>query len=195
MLKRTFDILCSFVALCFISPLLLLVTLAIILSEGWPAFYSQARVGLGGKTFKLYKFRTMKVNIGGPPLTAAKDPRVTSIGRLLRRYKLDELPQLYNILVGEMSFVGPRPEVPRYVSLYQQEYSRILSIRPGLTDPASIFFKNESLLLKQEDPEKFYIETILPRKLQKNLEYVENRTLLGDIALIFKTLGAILGRS
>lgn len=191
MLKRALDIIIAVPALFILSLPLLMIAGAIVATDGRPAIFTQARVGRFGKPFTLYKFRTMHPDGRGLELTSRNDGRITAIGGWLRRRKLDELPQLFNILKGEMSFVGPRPEVPKYVAIYPREYERILTVRPGLTDAASIEFKNESLFLESTDPERIYIEQILPRKLELNLEYVNDHSLGGDLRLIFRTLAAL----
>ena len=194
MIKRIFDLLSSLVGLIILSPLLMLISLLIIIDSKGNAFYSQKRVGRKGNQFNLLKFRTMKQNsdIKGL-LTIGKDSRITRIGHYLRKSKLDEIPQLINIIRGDMSVVGPRPETPNYVELYTEEQQKVLNVRPGLTDYASLEFINESeTLAKHDDPEKAYIETIMPQKLSLNLQYIRDQSLLIDIKIIFKTLLRIL---
>ena len=194
MIKRIFDLLSSLMGLIILSPLLMLISLLIIIDSKGSAFYSQKRVGRKGKQFNLLKFRTMNQNsdIKGL-LTIGNDLRITRIGHYLRKSKLDEIPQLINIIRGEMSVVGPRPETPNYVELYTEEQQKVLNVRPGLTDYASLEFINESeTLAKHEYPEKAYIETIMPQKLSLNLQYIRDQSLLLDIKIIFKTLLRIL---
>ncbi len=194
-LKRAFDLTCAALGLAVLSPVLLVVALLVRLSSPGPVLFRQERVGLGGETFEILKFRTMYVGAErrGPQLTIGADPRVTPVGEVLRAWKLDELPQLINVVRGEMSLVGPRPEVPRYVALYTPAQRRVLSVRPGITDPASVAFRSESELMAQhEDPEELYVETIMPEKLRLNLEYLEGRTLLSDVGVILGTLLAVI---
>lgn len=190
--KRLFDILSSLVGLVLLLPLFFIVSLLIKLDSHGPIFFRQIRVGKNGVTFRIFKFRTMSADAEtrGLQVTTSADQRITRIGGILRKYKIDELPQLINVLTGEMSLVGPRPEVPQYVAHYPSETKEIvLSVSPGITDNASIQFRNENELLEgKSDPEKYYIETILPKKLDMYVDYVQNRTFLNDIKLIFKTL-------
>jgi lipopolysaccharide/colanic/teichoic acid biosynthesis glycosyltransferase len=196
MLKRQFDIVVSLTGLTLLSPVFVIMAFLITL-DGGPAFYRGERIGKNGKAFEIYKFRTMIPNaekIGGSS-TAADDVRITRVGKFLRTYKLDELPQLINVLKGEMSFVGPRPQVAWAVALYTQEQRELLSVRPGITDFASIKFNNEGDLLKgSADPDKDYLERIAPEKLRLGLEYVKNRSLWLDIRLIFGTLKAVFAK-
>jgi len=160
-----------------------------------PVIYKQVRVGKNNKDFKIFKFRTMVVNADKLGLLSVgdRDPRITQIGYYLRKFKLDELPQLANVLIGDMSFVGPRPEVRKYVNFYNQEQMQVFKVRPGITDLASIEFRNESeLLSNQEDPDSYYINVIMPKKLQINLHYLKERTLFKDIGVILKTFLAII---
>lgn len=184
--------LASSVALVLLSPLLIGVAVAVRSTSTGPVLYRQVRVGRGDSRFQILKFRTMSVTEQGPLITAHADPRVTPVGAWLRRTKLDELPQLVNVLRGEMSLVGPRPEVPKYTKHWSAAQAAIiLSVRPGITDPASIHFRNESeFLVGKEDPESYYIEHILPAKAAMYVEYVKTRSLLGDLRLIFKTVQA-----
>ena len=195
MLKRTFDLLFSLSGLILLSPVFTTLILAIKLSSKGPAFYIQKRAGLLGKEFSLYKFRTMYVDSDKKGLltVGGRDPRITGIGYYLRKYKLDELPQLYNVLKGDMSFVGPRPEVGKYVELYNERQKKVLSVRPGITDIASIKYKNENEILeKQENPEKYYIDYIMPDKIELNLSYLSDRSFFKDIKVILDTLRAIV---
>lgn len=187
--KRAFDLAASTVALLLLWPLLLVVTILVRVSSRGPAFFRQERLGRGGRPFRIWKLRTMTANASGRAITAAGDARVTRLGRLLRRSKLDELPQLLNVWLGDMSLVGPRPEVPRYLPYYGLEDRLVLAVRPGITDPASIHFRDEEELLGRfADPERAYTQAILPYKLSLSREYVSSQSLGGDVALIFKTL-------
>ena len=195
MYKRFFDIIFSFLGLLILSPLLLIISIFIFLDSRGGVFYLQQRVGRNNLDFFIYKFRTMNISADSQGLltVGAKDARVTRVGYFLRKYKLDELPQLINVLKGEMSFVGPRPEVRKYVNYYSAEQLHVLSVNPGITDYASIKYSNESeLLAKAAEPEKFYIETILPVKLKLNLKYMEEQSFWKDIGLIFFTVKKIL---
>lgn len=195
MSKRLFDLFWSSLGLVVLSPLFLVVAAWIKLDSPGPVFFRQVRVGRFEKPFRIYKFRTMTVDAEarGLQITAGDDQRVTRAGRFLRRTKLDELPQLINVFKGEMSMVGPRPEVPKYVAYYPEEMRKLIfSIPPGITDRASIEFRNESELMKgAEDPEKVYIEQILTRKLDYYADYARNRSLYGDFKLIIATLKKI----
>ena len=193
--KRVFDIVVSFIILLLLSPFLLLLAIAIKLDSKGPVFYRQVRVGRYNRDFKIFKFRTMVQNADkiGPPLTVGDDPRVTRMGRFIRKLRLDEFSQLLNVLDGSMSLVGPRPEVRKYVEAYTPEYMATLLIRPGITATSSIAFKDEDRLLNAaENPEQVYIEQILPPKMAYNLEYMKNITLLNDIKIMFQTVGAVL---
>jgi len=192
MIKRIFDFLVSFFGLIIFSPLFLIISILIKLDSEGPVFYRGVRVGQFGKPFKIFKFRTMVKDaekLGGPS-TPSDDPRLTKIGKILRKYKLDELPQLINVLKGEMSLVGPRPEVKVYVDrLKPEEREKILSVKPGMTDLASLWdFHEEEILKGSADPEKAYMEKIRPKKIQLQLEYVKNRSLFLDLKIIFKTI-------
>ena len=193
--KRVFDLVASLAGLLVLAPVFWAFALAIRIDSPGPIFFRQERVGLGGRTFRIHKFRSMVLDaerVGGQ-LTVGADPRVTHVGRWLRRYKLDELPQLIDVFLGDMSLVGPRPEVPRYVANYPTDLRALLqSVRPGITDPASIRFRDESeLLATADDPERVYVEQILPQKLALYADYVRQRTLWGDIAIILATLRAL----
>ena len=193
--KRCFDMAASAVILLILSPLLLLLALAVKLDSPGPVFYRQVRVGRFGKDFRIFKFRTMVQNADriGPALTVGEDPRITRMGRLIRKCRLDEFSQLLNVLAGDMSLVGPRPEVRRYVDAYTPEYLATLLIRPGITAPSSIAFKDEDHLLNgAENPDAVYIEKILPPKMALNLEYLRNISVLGDIAILFRTVAAVI---
>jgi len=190
-MKRAFDLVLCFVGLLLLWPLLLAIGLSIIITDGTPVFFRQERVGLCGKRFRMWKFRTMVRDAQrlGTPLTVGRDPRITPVGHWLRKTKLDELPQLLNVMMGEMSFVGPRPEVPRFVDCYTVEQRRVLDIVPGITDPATIQFRHESdLLANSPHPEKTYLDQIMPQKIQLNLAYWDRSNVLSDFLVILKTL-------
>ena len=173
--KRAMDIVLSAAALCVLWPVLLLIALAIVVDDPGPVFYRQVRVGRGGRPFRIFKFRTMVVDADkkGLSITVGRDSRITRVGAFLRKTKLDELAQLLNVLCGQMSFVGPRPEVPRYVELYTPYQRQVLLVRPGITDYASIAYRNENdLLAGADDPERMYIETIMPDKIELNMKYL-----------------------
>jgi lipopolysaccharide/colanic/teichoic acid biosynthesis glycosyltransferase len=194
MLKRTFDILASVFGLMLLSPVFLAVALWIKADSRGPVFYRQVRVGRCNRDFRLFKFRSMKVHSDSKGLltVGGNDARITRAGYYIRKYKLDELPQLINVLIGDMSFVGPRPEVRRYVDLYTSEQMHVLDVRPGITDMASIKYRNENdLLAKADNPEDYYIKVIMPDKLRINLEYVRSHTMWSDLKLIFSTFAAI----
>jgi len=193
--KRVFDVAVSLLILLVLSPLLLLLALAVKLDSRGPVFYRQVRVGRYNQDFKIFKFRTMVQDADkiGPPLTVGDDPRVTRVGHLIRKLRLDEFSQLLNVLGGSMSLVGPRPEVRKYVDVYTPKYMATLLIRPGITATSSIAFKDEdSLLNAAEDPEKVYVEQILPPKMAYNLAYMKKISLLNDIKIMFQTVGAVL---
>jgi lipopolysaccharide/colanic/teichoic acid biosynthesis glycosyltransferase len=185
------DCAAALAGLVALSPLGLLISVAIRAEDGGPVFYAHWRVGRNFSPFRLWKFRTMVPGADrmGGPVTVANDPRVTRVGHFLRRYKLDELPQLVNVLRGEMSVVGPRPESERYVALFRAQYARILQHRPGITDPASLAFRNEEeVLAGAGDADRLYTEEILPRKLALSVAYLRNRTLFSDLKIILQTL-------
>ncbi len=193
-IKRVFDVFLSCFGIVLIFPIFLIVSILIKLTSKGPVIFKQCRVTKGSKEFKIYKFRTMFVDTEKDrQITVGADKRITSVGRILRKTKLDELPQLFNVLKGEMSFVGPRPEVPKYVALYSEEEREILEVRAGITDYASIYFSNESeLLAKVKDPEKFYIEVIMPHKIKLNKKYIKEIGIITDIRLIIMTILKIL---
>jgi lipopolysaccharide/colanic/teichoic acid biosynthesis glycosyltransferase len=193
--KRIFDILSSLSVLVVFFPLFIIIALWIILDSRGGAFYKQIRVGKNGKEFKLLKFRSMRSGADkSGQLTIGNDNRVTSVGRFIRKTKLDEFPQLLNILAGHMSIVGPRPEVPKYVALYSTEQKKVLSVRPGLTDYASLeYFDEQKILGQAADPEKAYLDEVMPKKLILNLKYIAERTFWLDLKLIFRTIGRIFG--
>ena len=193
--KRVMDIAISAAALCVLWPVFLLIALAIVIDDPGPVFYRQVRVGRGGRPFRIFKFRTMVVDADkkGLSITVGRDSRITRVGAFLRKTKLDELAQLLNVLCGQMSFVGPRPEVPRYVELYTPYQRQVLLVRPGITDYASIAYRNENdLLAGADDPEKMYIETIMPDKIELNMKYLREISPLADLRLILSTIGAVL---
>jgi lipopolysaccharide/colanic/teichoic acid biosynthesis glycosyltransferase len=187
--KRLFDLLGAATALLLLSPLLLLTALAIKLDSPGPVFFRQERVGRHGVPFRIHKFRTMRAGAPGLQITVGDDPRITRVGRLLRRTRIDELPQFIDVLQGTMSLVGPRPEVPRYVAHYPPGLrDRALAVRPGITDPASLAFIDEgALLARAADPEREYIEVILPQKLQQAADYAERATLWTDLGVLWRT--------
>jgi len=196
MAKRLFDLIMGLGALIVLSPLLLAIALAIRLGSRGPVFFRQERVGRHGRVFRIHKFRTMVADAenSGPQLTRQGDPRITRAGGFLRRHKLDELPQLIDVVCGDMSIVGPRPEVPRYVALYPPEVrDLVLSVRPGITDAASVTYRDESALLAAgADPERLYIDSIMPHKLALYVEYVRHRSFAGDLAIVARTLAALV---
>ena len=194
-LKRVMDIVISGGALFVLWPVLVLIALAIRIDDPGPVFYRQVRVGKDGKEFRIFKFRTMVVDADkkGLQITVGRDNRITRMGRLLRRTKLDELAQLINVFTGEMSFVGPRPEVPKYVNLYTPYQRQVLLVRPGITDYASIAYRNENDMLEgAEDPEKMYIDVIMPDKIELNMKYLREISPLADIRLILSTIVAVI---
>lgn len=189
-LKRFFDVVFAIVIILLLTPLFLLIAVIISLNSKGGVIYLQNRVGKNGAEFKLYKFRTMYLNSDRMGLLTIgyNDYRITPVGYWLRKYKLDELPQLFNVLIGDMSFVGPRPEVQKYVQLYTENQLRVLSIKPGITDWASIKYFNENELLANSiDPEELYINKIIPSKISQNLEYIDNRSFWMDAKIIFYT--------
>jgi len=186
-MKRLFDVAASLVALVVLSPLLAFIALAVKVTSSGPVFHRGERIGRGGVPFRILKFRTMRVDASGPGITREGDDRVTPLGRILRRSKLDELPQLVNVLRGEMSIVGPRPEAPEYVALYTDAERRVLTVRPGLTSPASLRYRNEESLLAGDDWHERYVNEIMRDKLRDDLNYIDTRTFLGDLRLIART--------
>lgn len=196
MIKRIFDILVSATALLLLLPLLLVLAVAVALGSQGGAFFRQTRVGKDGRTFQLLKFRSMRPGseAQGQITVGGRDPRITGIGQFLRKTKLDELPQLWNVLIGDMSIVGPRPEVPKYVALYTPEQRRVLSVRPGITGMASIAYINENEVLgRSADPERTYIEEVMPAKLELDLQYVNKPGVLTDLRIIGRTIGKLIG--
>ncbi len=193
--KRAMDIVLSACALAILWPLLLLIALAIWIDDPGPVFYRQVRVGRNGKTFRIFKFRSMVMDADkkGLAITVGRDSRITRVGAVLRKTKLDELAQLLNVLFGQMSFVGPRPEVPKYVELYTPYQRQVLLVRPGITDYASIAYRNENdLLAGAPNPEAMYIEQIMPDKIELNMKYLREISPLADIRLILKTIVAVI---
>ena len=187
--KRTFDILASFFGLIILSPLLLVAGLLVRFSSEGPVLFRQERTGRHGIPFTIYKFRTMFVDHGGSSVSVKGEKSITPIGAVLRKFKIDEFPELWNILIGDMSFVGPRPDMPEYAARLQGKQREILTVRPGLTSPASIkYAREEELLSLVPDPQKHFDEVIWPDKTRMNLEYIKRRTFIGDIVLIFKTV-------
>ena len=194
-MKRIFDIIASGLGLIVLSPLFVILAVWIKLDSKGPVFYRQVRVGRNNKDFRIFKFRSMRVGSdkGSLVTIGGHDPRITKSGYFIRKYKLDEFPQLINVFVGDMSLVGPRPEVRHYVDYWTSEQMHVLDVRPGITDPASIKFRNENELMeKAEDPEKYYIEVIMQEKIKLYLEYVEKHNFIYDIGLIFKTFWVIV---
>ena len=195
-MKRGFDFLMALALLILMGIPLLVVGLVILLWDGRPVLFTQERMGRHGRRFRILKFRTMAVTqTPSPQITAGEtDHRITLMGRFLRRKRLDEFPQLINVLVGHMSLVGPRPEVPRYVDLEDPRWKVVLSVRPGITGPDSLAFRNEGVDLAQaDDPDRHYQEVILPQKLKIQMLYAEERSFLGDAVLLFRTFGALRG--
>lgn len=194
-MKRLFDIIASGCGLLVLSPIFLIVALWIKLDSQGPVFYRQTRVGRYNKDFRIFKFRSMRVGSdkGSLVTIGGRDPRVTRSGYFIRKFKIDELPQLINVFTGDMSLVGPRPEVRHYVNFWTPEQMRVLDVRPGITDPASIRFRNENELLeKADDPERYYIDVIMQEKIKLYLEYVEKSSFWYDIKLIFQTFKVII---
>ena len=194
MLKHSFDILISLVALILFAPLFLIFAVVIKLTSRGPVFYRGKRVGRGGDIFLMHKFRSMVVDADkiGTDLTPQGDPRVTTVGRFFRKTKIDELPQIIDVLSGKMSLVGPRPESPLYAKHYNERQKRVLDVRPGIVGPAQIIYRHEELILKnKEDPDAYYIQELMPKKLEIDLDYVENRNFLRDIGILFKALFAV----
>lgn len=194
-MKRLLDIICSLLALVVFSPLWIVIALAIVIESRGGVLYRQSRVGRNNRDFTLYKFRTMRTGSDKKGLLTVgdRDSRVTRVGYFLRKYKLDEFPQLINIIKGDMSIVGPRPEVRKYVDMYTPEQLKVLSVRPGLTDYASVRYVHESeILARSDNPEQTYIDEVMPAKLTLNMEYIQNQSLWEDVKLIFQTFAAIV---
>lgn len=194
-MKRIFDIVISGLGLIICCPLFIIMAICIKMDSKGPVFYRQIRVGWHNKDFRVIKFRSMRVGAdkGSLVTIGGRDPRVTRLGYYIRKFKLDELPQLINVFVGDMSLVGPRPEVRHYVNYWTPEQMHVLDVQPGITDPASIKFRNENELMEQaKDPEDYYINVIMQEKLKLYLEYVQNHSFWGDIGLIFRTFWVIV---
>jgi len=194
MTKRTLDLLVSGFGLMLLLPFFLLIGLIFKLTSKGPIFYLQQRVGKGGKLFKLFKFRTMRVDADKQTAitVGARDPRITTVGYYLRKYKIDELPQLINVFMGNMSLVGPRPELKKFVDLYNVEQAKVISVKPGITDYASIEFRNENELLEgKPDPIDYYVREIMPAKLTLNLQYIKKQSLWTDLKIITSTIWLI----
>ena len=194
-MKRLFDVIASGLGLMVLSPLFIILAIWIKQDSKGPVFYRQVRVGFKNKDFRIFKFRSMRVGAdkGSLVTIGGHDPRVTRSGYFIRKFKFDELPQLINVFLGDMSLVGPRPEVRHYVNYWTPQQMHVLDVRPGITDPASIKFRNENELMeKAEDPEKYYIEVIMQEKIKLYLEYVEKHSFLYDLGLIFKTFWVIV---
>jgi lipopolysaccharide/colanic/teichoic acid biosynthesis glycosyltransferase len=194
-MKRVFDIITSFFGLIVLCPIFLVICIIIPFESSGGVFFTQHRIGKGGKVFKLYKFRTMFANSAAKGLITigGRDPRITRFGYFLRKYKLDELPQLINVLIGDMSIVGPRPEVQKYILLYSEKQLKVLSVKPGITDYASIEFSDENEILgKASDPIRLYETEIMPKKLELNLKYIEEMSFLTDLKIIVRTVSKIL---
>ncbi len=196
MIKRSFDVGVAAIGLIVLSPLMLILPVLIKCDSRGPVFFKQKRIGKDFRAFLIYKFRTMKENseLSGPMITIGQDPRITRIGRFLRKTKLDELPQLINVLKGEMSLVGPRPELPRFVELFRREYAEILTVRPGITDLASLKYQDEAKLMGQyPNPEEEYLRSILPDKIRLAREYIARSSIVFDLSLILRTLPKLFG--
>lgn len=190
-IKRVFDFIVSLIGIIILSPIFIIVSIAIKVDSKGSILFLQKRVGQYGKEFNIYKFRTMVTDAEklGKQITVGKDNRITRVGSFLRKFKIDELPQLFNVLKGDMSLVGPRPEVPKYVSLYNEEQRKVLDVRPGITDIASLRYKDENDILgKVDNPEEYYINVIMKDKLKLNLEYIEKNNIFFDVYLIIKTI-------
>lgn len=193
MLKRAFDIAVAAVALLVFAPLFVLISFLIVVTDGLPILFVQERVGCGGSLFRIFKFRTMTVAKETNEFEPGQQSRVTRVGRLLRKTKLDELPQLWNVLLGDMSLVGPRPEVAKWVQEYPDRWAKVHTVRPGITDPASIAYRNEEeLLAGADDPTEMYRTEVLPRKLDLYEQYVSSQSFVGDVRILFRTLVAIV---
>lgn len=194
-IKRIIDFLLALIGIILLIPFFIIIAILIKKEDGGSIFFKQVRVGQYGKPFRIYKFRTMVENAGkmGPQVTKGDDPRITKIGKFLRKYKLDELPQLINVLKGDMSLVGPRPEVPKYVEVYKEDYNEILKVKPGITDYATLEYVDEEEILKgANDVEKVYLEKVLPEKIKYYKKYINDISFLTDLKLILKTLKKII---
>jgi len=194
-MKRIFDIFFSFFGILLLIPFFLIISILILIDSKGGILYKQERTGRYSSIFKVFKFRTMRPDSfsKGALTVGSRDARITNIGYYLRKYKLDELPQLFNVLFGDMSFVGPRPEVKKYTDLYNENQKKVLSVRPGITDYASIKFRNENDLLSEtEEPEKLYVDVIMPEKLKLNMQYIQDNSVFKDIRIIFETVYTII---
>lgn len=190
-MKRIFDVVISFIGIIILLPIFIIISIIILIDSKGGIFYRQTRVGKNNKDFKIFKFRTMYPDSDKKGLltVGSRDNRITKPGYFLRKYKLDELPQLFNVLIGDMSFVGPRPEVRKYVEMYNDEQKKVLSVLPGITDYASIEYRNENdILAKSQNPEQTYINEIMPAKLELNLKYIREKNMITDLKIIFKTI-------
>lgn len=195
-MKRAFDVVISAVVLAVCSPVFALISLWVLIDSGRPIFFKQLRVGLGGRPFRLWKFRSMRTEVGGASITVRGDRRITRVGRILRKAKLDESPQFWNVLRGDMSLVGPRPEVPEYVERFKERYLRILTVRPGITDLASIRYRNEEAVLAgSPEPQRIYEEIVLPAKLDLADEYLGNMSVGRDLWILLQTAFVTLWKS
>lgn len=194
-MKRFADIIFSFIAILILLPFFLVIALFIVMDSKGGIFYKQTRVGKNRNTFLLFKFRTMKIDSDKQGLlTVGQDKRITRVGKFLRKCKMDELPQFFNVLIGNMSLVGPRPEVPKYVKMYNDEQLKVLSVKPGITDYASLlYFEESKQLAESQNPEEFYINTIMPHKLELSLHYLQKQSFLFDMGILLKTFLRILG--
>ena len=192
LLKRFFDLIAASIGIVVLSPLIILVALAVLVESGWPIFYRAERTGLHGVPFRILKFRSMRAAPAGSHShhSGDDDPRITRVGGFIRKYKLDELPQLLNVILGKMSLVGPRPETTEYTNLYTEEEMIIFSVRPGITDDASIEFADLGSILSGGDPDELYLEKVWRPKMELRMRYVRERSFVGDLKLIFRTLGA-----
>jgi lipopolysaccharide/colanic/teichoic acid biosynthesis glycosyltransferase len=193
-MKRIFDVAAALIGLLLLWPFFLMIAVFIKLNSPGPIFYLAERIGLGGDSFQAIKFRSMWVgaDVLGPRLTSRDDVRITSFGRFLRRYKLDELPQLINVVRGEMSLVGPRPEDPAFVAHYTPQQRRLLEVRPGLTSPASLHFRDEARILDEQESEAVYVQDILPKKLDMELTYLAERSIWHNLGIIWRTIKCLL---
>lgn len=194
-MKRAFDVVVSAAGLVMTSPIILVAAVAVKLESPGPAFYNGPRTGKDGREFRIHKLRTMRPRSAGPAVTAGDDPRITSVGRILRRTKLDELPQLLNVLKGDMSLVGPRPEDPKYVALYTEEQRQVLAVRPGVTGPTVLRFIDEEDVLRGGDPERTYVDSVMPQKLAVDLQYVKHASFGGDLKILGRTFATVLKRA
>lgn len=196
MAKRVLDLILSLGALALLWPLLVILAVWVKLDSPGPIFYRGQRVGQDGRLFSMYKFRTMVVGAEreGPAVTYRDDPRITKVGRFLRRSKLDELPQFFNVVKGEMSLVGPRPEDPRYVAFYTPEQHQVLSVRPGITGPTQLEYRDEASMLQGESVDQEYVSRLMPEKLKLDLEYVRHRSLMGDLKILWATATTLLSK-